>query len=676
MITKFIISTIVFAVLLKVAPQLTSGVQTLLGTIPFDEIFSAAIGLTDDTTQPQHGLIDIAEAFIWLLFISYVIIPIIAYPLKAILPFTASYRDTSQLRFIRYIGLLIALIILPYIALLLTAVMGDYIYFDENADKSFNIANVDVFFLFLRTMFSFNNENSLLFIPILGISMLLYNGIVKFAPTLTKVVDFMDSGRYGLGGSSRFANLIEELADRWQNRPKSLFLGNSLFIPWLKIGSEDERHMLTIAGTRSGKGTSSIIPNLLSWRGSMVCIDPKGENYAVTNRQRGKFGKVHAFDPFNVSSSTQDGFNPLSELDLESITLVEDIGVISEALIMSDKNGKNEHFTTSARFLVSGYIAHVISDKAIYKNPSLVDVYEIMTAPKTVQDKIHGRMMYNQNANGLPKAAATRVLDGQKSNEFQSVYATAIEQMRWINSNAMREILTRTTCSFSDMRKQPTSYYIIIPTDYLTYHKRFLRLIINAAFTAFKRGGKSPTPALFLIDEANSLGHMNQIEDGYGLDAGYGLTLWTFFQDISQITGLYGDKANSLIANSRAVQVFSVKDTETKRFVSEQLGTRTLSGALSLLRNKEAAYLREQNEIEREVSKDSGQSYIIRNGKPPLLLKRSDYYKSSYWSELADSNPDYKPKGRNKKAKLDWGFIFVMLIVGTFIVKVLYRLIF
>ena len=50
------------------------------------------------------------------------------------------------------------------------------------------------------------------------------------------------------------------------------------------------RHLLTVAPTRSGKGVSSIIPNLLTYQGSVFVIDPKGENALVTARRRGAGG--------------------------------------------------------------------------------------------------------------------------------------------------------------------------------------------------------------------------------------------------------------------------------------------------------------------------------------------------------------------------------------------------
>ena len=54
------------------------------------------------------------------------------------------------------------------------------------------------------------------------------------------------------------------------------------------IGWNDDRHILTMAGSRAGKGVSLIVPNLLLYPGSALVIDPKGENARITAGRRGK----------------------------------------------------------------------------------------------------------------------------------------------------------------------------------------------------------------------------------------------------------------------------------------------------------------------------------------------------------------------------------------------------
>jgi len=57
------------------------------------------------------------------------------------------------------------------------------------------------------------------------------------------------------------------------------------------ISYKSERHLLTVAPTRSGKGTTQIIPNLLTYEGLMLVIDPKGENALISAKRREEMGQ-------------------------------------------------------------------------------------------------------------------------------------------------------------------------------------------------------------------------------------------------------------------------------------------------------------------------------------------------------------------------------------------------
>ena len=76
-----------------------------------------------------------------------------------------------------------------------------------------------------------------------------------------------------------------------------------------EVGVDDDRHLVTLGGTRGGKGTTAIIPNLCLYEGSVVCIDPKGENARITAARRGRGSKhtqgmeqrVIVLDPYRES---------------------------------------------------------------------------------------------------------------------------------------------------------------------------------------------------------------------------------------------------------------------------------------------------------------------------------------------------------------------------------------
>src|SRR5947209_1661788 len=61
-----------------------------------------------------------------------------------------------------------------------------------------------------------------------------------------------------------------------------------------------DRHLLTVAPNRTGKGSCTIIPNILmDVEHSIICIDPKGQNAAVTARTRRGGGRpVYCLNPF------------------------------------------------------------------------------------------------------------------------------------------------------------------------------------------------------------------------------------------------------------------------------------------------------------------------------------------------------------------------------------------
>ncbi len=72
------------------------------------------------------------------------------------------------------------------------------------------------------------------------------------------------------------------------------------------IGIGDDRHIVTVAGSRSGKGRSVIVPTLLRYEGAALMIDPKGELATITARARHeRLGqRVLVIDPFGVARGT------------------------------------------------------------------------------------------------------------------------------------------------------------------------------------------------------------------------------------------------------------------------------------------------------------------------------------------------------------------------------------
>lgn len=405
-------------------------------------------------------------------------------------------------------------------------------------------------------------------------------------------------------------------------------MGRSLYNPFLNIGLTDDRHMLTIAGSRTGKGATAIIPNLLLWEGSAIVIDPKGTNAAVTAQRRRDMGqKVHLVDPFGLvekDEAARASFNPLEALDPDSDTIREEISTIAEALVVPDLEAKERHWDDGAKTILSGLIGQLISDPN-FPNPSLPMLREVLALPPDKHDEFWADMVLNPRAGGAPRDAAGRVLRGGGSNEISGILSNADKHSEWLSSPAIQKALSRSTFSFKEVKEQPTTIYLILPPRYLATHNRFLRLFINMAIMQMSVGGRSKIPVLMILDEFLALGHMAEVEKALGLMAGYNLILWPFVQDLGRLKDLYKKSVNSFIANSRAVQVFGVSDPETTEYISRQLGN---SPAASLTTGRFGSFvpLRSPDEVAKDIVADSHRQYILRAGKAPLVLEKVPYY--------------------------------------------------
>ncbi len=94
-------------------------------------------------------------------------------------------------------------------------------------------------------------------------------------------------------GSARWAT-PRDLKRSGMLRPAGVFLGRSEEHYLRHDGPE---HVMAFAPTRSGKGVGLVIPTLLSWTGSAVIHDIKGENFSITAGWRSRFSHCLYLNP-------------------------------------------------------------------------------------------------------------------------------------------------------------------------------------------------------------------------------------------------------------------------------------------------------------------------------------------------------------------------------------------
>lgn len=103
-----------------------------------------------------------------------------------------------------------------------------------------------------------------------------------------------------------------------------------------EAGYRDDRHIVTVAGSRAGKGRTCIVPNLKRWPGSCAVTDPKGENATLTAVSRAAMSghMVAVVDPLrtaDVPDALRAGFNPLDLMILDEAAALGKIESVEKA---------------------------------------------------------------------------------------------------------------------------------------------------------------------------------------------------------------------------------------------------------------------------------------------------------------------------------------------------------
>lgn len=382
-------------------------------------------------------------------------------------------------------------------------------------------------------------------------------------------------------------------------RPGDTWFGYTLTAHRAPFGYSDDRHVVTIAGSRAGKGTSTIIPNLCEHPGSLICIDPKGENATITAARRGPgspyaigMGQaVWVLDPFKVArvdDNVRGHFNPLDCIDPDSDEAVDDAAAIAEALIVA-ADAKDAHWDESARNFLQGLILYVVVTEA-KERQHLPRVRELLMlgdreAAASLKESgdsadpfllLLARMEQREEFHGVIAGAAT-TLTGTGEKERGSILSTARRNTAFIDSPGMREILSRSSFSLDDLKTAPRglSLYLCLPARRLETHGRWLRTVVMLALGHMERLGRRPAtghPILFVLDEFATLGYLSSLEKAAGFIASYGVKLWVILQDLNQLKAVYKERWETFLGNAGILQFFGNSDMTTLEYISKRLG--------------------------------------------------------------------------------------------------------
>ncbi len=334
----------------------------------------------------------------------------------------------------------------------------------------------------------------------------------------------------------------------------------------------EDRHLVTIAPTGAGKGRGVIIPNLLRFEGSAIVIDPKGETWHVTARRRKEMGQeVRLLDPFGAVSKRTDALNPFDLFDRPGALLDADSEMLA-SLLAGDVGFHKEPFWDNwGRSLMSGVIA-AVAETAPKSERHFGRVREILMSDDAVYN-LAALIENHENINRLSKQNISSFLPITEQTR-SGILSTTQSYLKVVNSDSALRSLSKSTISLEAVRKgEPMTIYIVIPPDKLDSHGALLRLWVGALMlTVMGRKRRPKRSTLFLLDECAQLGEFSPLRQSMTLLRGYGLQVWPFFQDLSQLQRLYPKDWRTIFNNAGVFQLFGVANHLMAKESAELIG--------------------------------------------------------------------------------------------------------
>ena len=430
-----------------------------------------------------------------------------------------------------------------------------------------------------------------------------------------------------------------QLGKTWDWSPGKVLLGR-----WENrlLGRDDDRHIVTVAGTRAGKSSTVLIPNLLRYPGSALVIDLKGELARATAAHRAKMGqRVFVLAPFGESGFKPAHHNPFGELGMgRPEHVAADAALLADALIIS--NNKDPHWTDSAKNLVRGIALHLLATNP--KAATIRELRRLLNATPAELDRLFSAMTNSSDFDGVVANIGAAFLGKKESGgrELQSILSTAQEQTAPLDD--IVRITEKSDFALSDLADGNTTIYLVLPGMRIGTHFRWLRLVVQQALIAMERRPipRGRLPVWFLLEEFSALGHLRALEAAAGLMAGYGVKLWAVIQDATQLQTHYPKSYETFLGNAGIIQAFGNVDNTTTEYLSKLLGmTQVLErqeirvsghamsqGDLGRREHIRSVRLLDGNEITQHFARETGRQLIIVPGRPPIWMQRLPFERS------------------------------------------------
>ena len=404
-------------------------------------------------------------------------------------------------------------------------------------------------------------------------------------------------------------------------------------------------HCLLVAPTGAGKGVGFVKPNLLSYKGSAVVLDVKGENFEDTARFREKMGQtVYRFSPRDFDEPSFR-YNPLDRIKTYTnpAKRMAELEKIATLFLQAEDSSAASFLPNSrAIFVACGILAYEQGELTL--------------------GRIHKLANGGGDFNAKFKAYAGIVKDRSARLIFQQMAGmnekTLTSYISILNSSGMSAWSNPHTCAVTDasdfdfatFRKKPQTVYLTTPFNEIGAIAPLIRLFfadLIATLQDHEPGKDEPFPVLILMDEFQRIGRMPVVAESISLLRSYGGNLAIITQTIPDLDVVYGEQVRKTLQGGAGIKLYlTPSEPDTIAELSDAVGMttkRVVSRSKNIKDGLFSNNISERTEEHPLLTRDQARRLpredvvIVVDGDMPIRAKRLMYYDDTAYKELYES---------------------------------------
>lgn len=333
-------------------------------------------------------------------------------------------------------------------------------------------------------------------------------------------------------------------------------------------------HALIVAPTGRGKGVGFVIPNLLTYKGSAVVLDVKGENFRETSRFRASMGdKVFRFAPTDWDRPTHR-YNPLARIaamtnpDRQQMELK-----LTAKLFLQTDNEKLSGLLAGGidLFVAAGLLAF---ERGV---PTIGEIYRIAASGGDKQKE------YLKRSHEVKNASAKLIFERMAStnNDTLTSYLSLLMTSgldTWDN-RAIDAATAASDFSFRDIRRRPHAIYLVVESEMIRPLAPLIRLFFSdliASLQAQEPGEDELWPVMIMLDEFDRLGKMPIVAESIKTLRSFGGNLAIVTQTIPALDEIYGENTRRSLQGGAGVKLYlTPSEQKTIEELSQAVGKTT-----------------------------------------------------------------------------------------------------